>query len=78
VAQGGDDTSEEATMRPPAPERDEPAPLTRCEWCGAEFDTAATRRPDPPPVGPVAPADTPAGEGCCEWCGAEYPAHPAR
>ena len=48
--------------------------ITRCEWCGAEYDTT----PAPPPLRSAPPARATSlapveGETHCEWCGAEYP-----
>jgi hypothetical protein len=48
--------------------------ITRCEWCGAEYDAAASPRPSRPvPPAPAPPPPPAEGETHCEWCGAEYP-----
>jgi hypothetical protein len=62
-----------STMKDRAPDDT----LTRCEYCGAEYEMG---EPEPPPRAlrprpkptddPVAQAEPPTH---CEWCGVEYP-----
>jgi hypothetical protein len=56
--------------RPPTQE--EGTPLTRCEWCGADYDPGVRPTPDVH-ARPVPGVETDEPVTHCEFCGAEYP-----
>lgn len=47
--------------------------ITRCEWCGVEFDSDEAPTPSTGVKPAVTDATEPEAETHCEWCGAPYP-----